>query len=585
MLTVSASASNSTAASLAALFGTSELSSVSTRDVSSAQDFLVHFLEDAGFAGFSELIGELVQQQQGIPIPDGASKAPTQSSSSQEQLSLISLHAGKKAVNEGEDKKETEEAGRKDDNTENTPIVLAAGIVLIPQTAPPPRPLEWNLPSNPVREEDIKTNSDTNSIEPTLLDRTASGNVTDRSLAIFQASLALPPLASNVPPPVEPIVASLPLAQMSLPRADEILPTAVRIPTAPATSPSPEAFSVRLNPEISHATELETLPRVVPPPPSQHVSKEVQIPAAPPRLSDPVRQSVSLESRPQSLPQHAEVNVKTTVIESAGITPHPSPQAVATNNSNTDGTKREAQHHQEAPPDHEIAVPKPESTATPSRPKPLETLRQSVISETSTTREKATQPSATPPHSLGVHSLSSTESSLPIEANDSPAPVPFNVSLEMEPAARTATHALTESRQIRLPIENSPEGLEVRIREQAGNIEVSVVSQDQNLRTRLQSNLQDLVASLEGKGIAADVRSAEPVHHNPAIEAADLHRDLAVAQSAETDSSSQQNSTSQDQRDSPQRSPWDQPKDDRRRRDSAAEAWMNILEEIKWLNR
>src|SRR5262249_10186622 len=157
----------------------------------------------------------------------------------------------------------------------------------------------------------------------------------------------------------------------------------------------------------------------------------------------------------------------------------PSPQIVATDNSNMDRNKGEAQHHQEAPPHseapphHETAAPKQESTSAPGRTKPLETLRRSPLAESASPPKEKPAQSDKPRHAPGVQSVPPGGSSLPAEAGDILPPAPFNVPLEMESGVRPTTHASAESRQIRLPIENSPEGTEVRLRGQAGNIEVS----------------------------------------------------------------------------------------------------------------
>lgn len=177
-------------------------------------------------------------------------------------------------------------------------------------------------------------------------------------------------------------------------------------------------------------------------------------------------------------------------------------------------------------------------------------------------------PSETHPRSERTGSAAEAAPVAPIEE---PAPV--------VPAARTV-------RQLRLSVETTPTGssVELLLQQRPDGVEVSVHSQDNQVRDSLRTGLSDLVNNLEKQGIASDI--VHPLRSNLTEHSSDLSVHKARAEElASPVAEASESEAREDTHRQPREPLWEAGSDQRRRRDQRPDAWQKYLEEYTWRNR
>jgi len=172
---------------------------------------------------------------------------------------------------------------------------------------------------------------------------------------------------------------------------------------------------------------------------------------------------------------------------------------------------------------------------------------------------------------LQPESNDSVAEATPVEPIEEPAPA--------VPASRTV-------RQLRLSVETTPAGspVELRLHQRPDGVEVSVHSQDSQVRDSLRTGLSDLVNNLEKQGVSSEMlhplrsnlpeNSSEPSAHR-------ARTDEFASPVAEASESEARDDTHRRQREPL----WESGGDQRRRRDQQPDAWQKYLEEYTWRNR
>ncbi|MCZ2148359.1 MAG: flagellar hook-length control protein FliK [Bryobacterales bacterium] len=144
---------------------------------------------------------------------------------------------------------------------------------------------------------------------------------------------------------------------------------------------------------------------------------------------------------------------------------------------------------------------------------------------------------------------------------------------------RHTTASARESKQITLPLDSAGmRDIEVRLVDQGGRVQVSVHSPDREVRSTLRANLEELIGSLETRGIRAEmaVRGGEASQSSLSDAAGTRESrpmgpsDLSPAAPRDFDASRQQQHQ--------QRTPWLLQTESKRPAPRNADAWQQVLE-------
>ena len=155
-----------------------------------------------------------------------------------------------------------------------------------------------------------------------------------------------------------------------------------------------------------------------------------------------------------------------------------------------------------------------------------------------------------------------------------------------EAAEETASPAETqriaaparESKQITLPLDSAGmRDIEVRLVDQGGRVQVSVHSPDREIRSTLRANLEELIGSLETRGIRTETATTEP-SHSALSDAASTRESRPMGASDLPPATSRDFDASRQQQQQQQRNPWLLQTESRKPAPQNADAWQQVLE-------
>ncbi len=154
------------------------------------------------------------------------------------------------------------------------------------------------------------------------------------------------------------------------------------------------------------------------------------------------------------------------------------------------------------------------------------------------------------------------------------------------PMAETASPAETqriaaparESKQITLPLDSAGmRDIEVRLVDQGGRVQVSVHSPDREIRSTLRANIEELIGSLETRGIRTETATTEP-SHSALSDAASTRESRPMGASDLSPATSREFDASRQQQQQQQRNPWLLQTESRKPAPQNADAWQQVLE-------
>jgi len=223
------------------------------------------------------------------------------------------------------------------------------------------------------------------------------------------------------------------------------------------------------------------------------------------------------------------------------------------------------------------------SRNSPSQPEPTAEKSDGPHLE-AVARVRSSAGNESPPFSVPQSSPPKTEAPADV------APLrPTAVVLDPEPTPIQKPRAPHAVKEISLALP-SGQDIEVRVREHAGAVQVSVHTEDRDVRAALRQDLAELVSRLENRGLSTEVaegpgqpiKSSDRSGSQPALESTAEHPMEAPTRIARPQEGSALMDNSGQQKQQNQRTPWELLMEHTRPRGASTDEWRAILESEQW---